>query len=205
MFKGVKDLKKFGELNNSHLLKYLPYFMIIFRFFGRYLAINCADITFLKNLKLFKVLVGLKITGEIKKHLNDNFLVNNTIWCIFSSFFILKNEENMLKSFLEKTGKVISLSGNLYKNLIDAPWIIIIIYGLFINRVSNKKAESNEKKHRLIYGLIIIIIAFYFQEDELNGKTSNNPKSLFQYHALWHILSACGLWLIDTYLNANLK
>ena len=196
----LKDLKKFGKLNNKDILKYLPYFMLIFRFFGRYLANNCYDITFLKNLKLFKILVGLKITGEIKKHLNNNFLLNNSIWCIFASCFVLNNEENIIKSFLERTGNVISLSGN----LLDTPWIIIFIYGLFINNVSKEKAKSDKKKEKLIYGFIIIIIAFYFQEGEFNKETINNPESIFQYHALWHILSASGLWLIDKYLLANL-
>ena len=195
----LKDLKIFGKLNEGHILKYLPYLIIIIRYSGRYLISNCNNINSIKDLKLFKLLVGLKITGEIRKYSkkSTNFQIYNLLWIWMSSFLFLIDEEDKVKTFLNNSKNFLK-----FKNILDAPWFLIFIYAFLIKKIKIKKQKN--KKYLLI-GLILIIISFYFQEGEFSKITVHNEKSLFQNHTIWHILSAISLYLIDKkYLRTNI-
>ena len=193
----LKDLNIFGKFNNQLIIKYSPFIIIFIRYLGRYSISNFDTVNYLKDLKFFKLLIGLKVTGEIRKYSQDNyFKVYNIIWIIISSYLFLYNNENKVNIFLENSINFIT-----FKSIFDAPWFILIFYGNYINNIVIKKQKNT--KYFLI-GLILIIISFNFQEQEFTKVTAKNEKSLFQNHTLWHILSAISLYYIDKYLYSNI-
>ena len=132
----LKDLNIFGKFNNKYILKYSPFIIILIRYLGRYFISNYDTVNYLKDLKIFKLFVGIKITGEIRKYSNsNNFYIYNFIWIIFSSYLFLYNQENKLNTFLNS-----SINFFKFKSFVDAPWFFIIIYSRYINDINIVKS-----------------------------------------------------------------
>ena len=183
----IKDLVILKQIKlNSRLLEILPIIMILIRLFSR-LIFNGKNS--LADLKLFKLLIGLKVVNELKKNIinKTTFIIFSTVW-IYIVYIIQK--EN---GFYKDTNQL------LYTN---NPCTIMFIYSLFLVNISIKSTQKNKTK--FIKGLVFIFMGTLFQESEFFNFKNSSKTSIFQYHSLWHILSAYGLFYIDSYLFDNL-
>ena len=144
--------------------------------------------------------MGLKVTNEINKFSKNKnkFIICNLLWSLIALLVSLKySAERYRENGHFLTGAVKSI----YNRSVNAPWIIIFIYGLLLKNV--KKTE-NKNKDKFIKGIIFIAVGLLFQENEFFKFKNSNKTSIFQYHSIWHILSAYGLYYIDSYLFDNL-
>lgn len=199
----IKDLIIFKKIKiTSKLIHILPIIFILIRLLSRKIF-NEQEKT-LGNLKLFNLMVGLKVTNEIKKFTKNKnkFIIYNTLWSLIAVLISLKDSTERYKDFYnESKNFLIDTDKSLYNRSVNAPWIIIFIYGLLLQNV--KKTE-NKNKDKFIKGIIFIAVGLLFQESEFFRFKNSSKTSIFQYHSIWHILSAYGLYYIDSYLFDNL-
>ena len=195
----IKDLIIFKKIKiTSKIIHILPIIFILIRLLSR--KIFNEEENTLANLKLFYLLVGLKVTNEINKFSKNKnkFIICNLLWSLIALLVSLKySAERYRENGHFLTGAVKSI----YNRSVNAPWIIIFIYGLLLKNV--KKTE-NKNKDKFIKGIIFIAVGLLFQENEFFKFKNSNKTSIFQYHSIWHILSAYGLYYIDSYLFDNL-
>ena len=143
----------------------------------------------LADLKLFKLLIGLKIVNELKKNIKNKttFIIFSTVWNYM--VYIIQKENG----FYKDTNQL------LYTN---NPCIIMFIYSLLLLNIPIKSTPKNRTK--CIKGLLFICMGTLFQEKDFFYFKNSSKTSIFQYHSVWHILSAYGLFYIDSYLFDNL-
>ena len=183
----IKDLIILKQIKlNSRLLEILPIIMILIRLFSRHIFNGKNS---LADLKLFKLLVGLKIINEFKKNIKNKntFIICSTVWNYIIYSVNVNNE------FYKDTNQ------SLYTN---NPCTIMFIYSLLLQTISIKVTQKNRTK--CVKGIVFILIGALFQEKDFFNFTNPYEISIFQYHSLWHILSAYGLYYIDSYLFDNL-
>ena len=164
---------------NPKLIKYRNMLISIFILL-RYIFLidnNIIEGGFLRNL--FEVLVSLKLSSEIKK-LSKNEVQMNIIFTLWVSLF-----------------SYISIKLNKYKYSNYNSIFQIIFYIFIYNRNIKNKKKLNTRL--FILGLLFIIIAFLFQEEAFFKFNVGNPKSLLQFHAIWHILASIGFYIIEKY------
>uniref|UniRef100_A0A6C0EJL4 Post-GPI attachment to proteins factor 3 n=1 Tax=viral metagenome TaxID=1070528 RepID=A0A6C0EJL4_9ZZZZ len=213
----VKDLIIFGCIKNPNgrFMKLLPLSMLLIRISARKIS---GGQNSLGNLKLFRLMVGLKITNELKKYLNGfNFDVVNLFWSLFSVSIALKGQGNIYDFFWKNTNDLLLSNGlpngisngisnglsneiSLYNKVINAPWVVIAIYGLCIR---NYSPQTQKNRYKFITGIIFIGVGLMFQESEFFS-FRNKPDSLLQLHGIWHILSSIGLYYMNCYMTDNL-
>tara|TARA_Y100000996_G_scaffold402041_1_gene373596 strand:+ start:317 stop:1228 length:912 start_codon:yes stop_codon:yes gene_type:complete len=164
---------------NPKLIKYRNILVSTFILLRYILLIdnNIIEDGFLRNL--FEVFVSLKLTSEIKKLSKNEVQMNIifTLWVLLFSY--------------------ISIKFNQYKYSNYNPIFQLIFYIFIYNRNIQNKKKLNTRL--FILGLLFIIIAFLFQEDVFFKFNVGNPKSLLQFHAIWHILASIGFYIIEKY------
>ena len=184
----IKDLIILKQIKlNSRLLQILPIIMILIRLFSRHIF-NGKNT--LADLKLFKLLIGLKIINELKKNIKNKttFIIFSTVWNYI--VYIIQIENGFYKD----------VDQLLYTN---NPCIIMFIYSLLLVKIPIKSTQINRTK--CVKGLVFIFMATLFQEKDFFNFTNPSGISIFQYHSIWHILSAYGLFYIDSYIFDNLQ
>lgn len=153
---------------------------------------------------IFYVVVGLKITSEIKKYTNGKYFIFCNL--LFLVLYILEKKDPIknLKKRITNLFKH-NCNTNVLNTLFKLPWIFSIIFSFLIK---NKKPRYLDGKKIFLRGIILIGIAFLFQEENtLVFKKKDLPKknAILQFHALWHILVFMGLYSLDKYALENIK
>lgn len=156
--------------------------------------------------RIFRIMVGLKITSEIKKHLNDkHFMLGNLL---FLAIYIAGKKEPV-KNFKKQVNKLIENRYNIFNifnTLIKLPYLFSLLFSFWIKNI--KKPKQLHEIKTFIIGILCISVAFLFQEqNELALEDKKLPKqnAILQFHALWHILAFLGLYYLDKYALVNIK
>jgi hypothetical protein len=156
--------------------------------------------------RIFRIMVGLKITSEIKKHLNDKqFMLGNLL---FLAIYIAGKKEPV-KKFKKQVNKLIENKYNIFNifnTLIRLPYLFSLLFSFWIK--NKKKPKQLHEIKTFMIGILCISVAFLFQEkNEWALEYERLPKenAILQFHALWHILAFLGLYYLDKYALVNIK
>ena len=197
----VKDLYIFGFVTNTYILNICVIFYYILRVLISKKVLENEEIKLLENIDFLKFIINFKIINEIKKLRILNYNLSIFIWIILSTLIELKDEPFKIKEFKRRTCNILFKNYISFHSFIHVPWITGLVYSILINFI---KVNEQVNPSYFFIGIFFLMIAFIFQEKEFFNYTCREKTNICQYHSLWHILSAIGLFFIDYYLYINI-
>ena len=148
-------------------------------------------------VKTYLIVIGLY--GLLSWFLGTELGINFNFWFLSISLWTITE---VLQTFYSKTLRVLSgfvgiavlavfgkFPNEIISNFSEYWWVILFwIPALFIN----EKYESNKKYFPWYWlGILFYISAWIIWLQGYPEKPYCNPDSIFQPHAIWHILSSC--------------
>tara|TARA_Y100000996_G_C22548845_1_gene652939 strand:+ start:1211 stop:2119 length:909 start_codon:yes stop_codon:yes gene_type:complete len=188
----IKYLSNVYNISNKSNVLLFIYFLECVYIYSHFYKKNFKDtitnnITYILSTIIIIILVNI--------FTNNNKLLNiftNIIVILLLTIIPHYNSKNIFKSILQTYIDIINKK-NILSNLLKSQLIITIPIALFLNQINNKK--YNNSKIDIIKSLITLSIGFIFEEEIIKIKT--NPKSLVQFHAIWHIIGFYSLYKLE--------